>query len=150
MKLNSPNSRKNSVMKSNGEAGWYGYIGAWLLAHFLANIPGVVLVYLWGRQGFETLSGAYTFLVLSPIIYYLIELPIIIFIYRLFKIVDKRKVVPWMYGITVLVGAFGIAQEVEYLPVFTSNFWIFMISGLLIGMIIKCLGFNWFFVWRSD
>ena len=68
----------------------------------------------------------------------------------IFKIVDKRKVVPWMYGITVLVGAFGIAQEVEYLPVFTSNFWIFMISGLLIGMAIKCLGFNWFFVWRRD
>ena len=137
-------------MEYKREAGWIGYIGVWLLAHFLGNIPGIVLVYLWGRHGFETLSGAYTFLIVSPIIYYLMDIPIIIYTYKLFKNIDKRKVVPWMYGITILVGSFGIAQEMEYLPVFTSNFRIFMISGLLIGMIIKCLGFNWFFVWRTD
>ena len=135
-------------MINKWESGWPGYIGVWLLAHFISNIPGILVVYLWGRHGFESLSGAYAFLIVSPIIYYLIELPIIIFIYRLFKNIDKRKVVPWMYGITILVGGFGIAQEVEYLPVFTSNFWIFMITGLLIGVMIKCLGFNWFFVWR--
>jgi len=135
-------------MKNKWEAGWPGYIGVWLLAHFLANIPAVLVVTFWMQQEFVTLSGFYTVLIVAPIISYCMALPILITVYRWFKLINKRKVVPWMYGITILMGGVAIMQDRVALQAVDNSFWVLIISGTLIGIVIKCVGFHWFFVLR--
>ncbi len=146
------------------EAGKLKYILVWLLAVFLSGIPVIIIWGLWYssldffKLGENLATSAadpdlterfQAMVTITPILGAFFGLLVLVIIYKKFKSINKRKVIPWIFFATVINygrTAYDLHEINSDMGYDSSG----MIISILTAVIIKSGGFLWYFYLRRN